>query len=131
MPSKIKDFLFKFIHNKLPTNTRLLHMTDEQIDRACTFCSATKQLPAPEEKFEHLFWHCPSTQYFSEMINEIIPEIQNFTHEQKKKILLYWHFTKSAFPDKLAANFWHCTLCCTIHSVGVPPAKKSTELDYL
>ena len=85
LPSKLKDFIFKFIYNKLPTNTRLLHMTDDQIDRACTFCSAAKLFPAPVEKFEHLVWSCPIAQsYISKIISEFLPEIQNITTEQKK-----------------------------------------------
>ena len=84
-PTKIKDFILKFKTNKLPINTRLSHIVQNgQINRSCTFCNYSKNLPAPEEKFEHLLWHCPTTKIYSEFFFETyFPEIQNNGEDQK------------------------------------------------
>ena len=86
LPSKIKDFLFKFNTNKLPINTRLLHMVQgTETNRACTFCTVSKDLPTPEETFAHLFWDCPHTRkHINSYFDNFFPELRNQTENVKK-----------------------------------------------
>ncbi len=90
-PTKIKkNFILKFISNKLPVNVRLAHMVPGvHIDRSCTFCNIAKRLPAPEETFSHLFWDCPTTQtYVNLFVETIAPETQELTRESQKTFWL-------------------------------------------
>ena len=50
--------------------------TNEQVYRSCTFCTESKNLPAPEESFKHLFWDCPTTSNLLGHVAEaLLPEI--------------------------------------------------------
>ena len=88
-PNKLKYFLFQFVYNRLKTNTRLSHSArGEPVDRACTFCTADKNLPAPEETFRHLFWDCPSVDNLKNQFFEtIFPEMQDEQHQTQ---ILFW-----------------------------------------
>ena len=99
LPNRIKDFAFKFLYNKLHTNTRLSHMIGENnIDRGCTFCSISKLLPAPEETFQHLFWDCPTSQeILQKIIENYIPEIQRLSAE-KQKLYFFTGTCEVTFP---------------------------------
>ncbi len=100
LPSRIKDFLFKFNSNKLPVNTRLTHMApNAEIDRACTFCKLSRTLPAPEETFVHLFWDCPSTKtLIYRFFEKNFPEIMNESENCKK---LFWLTGISTISQRL------------------------------
>ncbi len=89
-PNMLKDFLYKFIYNRLLINTRLYHIvTDETVSRECTFCVASKSLPAPEETFKHLFWYCPITAHLrNKFFETLAPELQHLPEQQKK---LFWY----------------------------------------
>jgi len=88
LSNRQREFLFKFYNNRLPTNTRISHHVDN-IDRACTFCTAQLDLPAPEESFAHLFWHCRYTAAMTEaFISEFVPEIAHKTSDEKKRFIL-------------------------------------------
>ena len=99
LPNRIKDFYYKFTYNKLPINTRLSHMLPNSvIDRACTFCSLCKILPAPEETFVHLFWHCTITQQIYQHITaQYIPELGNLNAEEKKNFF-FTGINRNSFP---------------------------------
>jgi hypothetical protein len=62
LPNRLRDFIFKFYHNRLGTNTRVSHFTDTV--RWCTFCTIVgKNLgPFEDETFVHLFLQCPTVQ---------------------------------------------------------------------
>ncbi len=55
----IREFIFKFLNNCLPINTRASHFA-QNVDRSCTFCTLSLGAhtfgPAPEETFIHLFF---------------------------------------------------------------------------
>jgi hypothetical protein len=53
-----KNFLRKLYGNKLMVNARASHFRAETSPE-CTFCIIKKNLPAPKETIEHLFWYCP------------------------------------------------------------------------
>jgi hypothetical protein len=53
-----KNFLRKLYGNKLMINARASHFRAETSPE-CTFCIIKKNLPAPKETIEHLFWYCP------------------------------------------------------------------------
>ena len=55
--SRQREFLFKLYNNILGLNSRI-HYINGQIDESCTFCTLSKNLPAPRETFAHLFWYC-------------------------------------------------------------------------
>ena len=61
----VREFIFRFLNNCLPINTRTSHFVDN-VDRSCTFCilslGARFYGPAPEETFIHLFLNCPIVQ---------------------------------------------------------------------
>jgi len=58
--NSIREFIFKFLNNQLPLNTRLSHYA-EGVERGCSLCYASKLLPAAEETFCHLFFDCTVT----------------------------------------------------------------------
>ena len=60
LPVSIRESFFKFLNNKLFLNANIAHF-DEQADPACTFCKATRMLPAEKETYKHLFYNCTVT----------------------------------------------------------------------
>jgi hypothetical protein len=60
MTNKLKEFRFKFGNNLLGLNTRVSKF-NRLISEDCTFCSITKNFPAPRENFAHLFFDCPQS----------------------------------------------------------------------
>ncbi len=90
LPNRLKDFTFQLIYNKLAVRNRLSHMVvDNPIDRACTFCTIAKQLPAPEETFIHLFWDCTTTSVLlNKLISNFIPELNALGDNELKSFVL-------------------------------------------
>jgi zinc-binding in reverse transcriptase len=78
---EIRSFLFKFYANTLKTNSRSANFNPE-INQACDFCIIKKNLPAPKESIQHLFWDCEiSNRLLQYAINEIFgltPATKNF-----------------------------------------------------
>jgi zinc-binding in reverse transcriptase len=61
IPNKIREFIYKFKNNILGLNTRISHF-NLNVSRACSFCILRNVLAlVPDEKFQHLFFSCPST----------------------------------------------------------------------
>jgi hypothetical protein len=60
IPNDFREFIFKFFHNRLPTNTRVSNFSDNS--RWCTFCSIVGRGLGPfdDETFPHLFINCPT-----------------------------------------------------------------------
>ena len=90
LPNRLKDFTFNLIYNKLAVRNRLSHMViDNTIDRACTFCTIAKQLPAPEETFTHLFWDCTTARILlNKLITNFIPELTTLGDNELKSFML-------------------------------------------
>ena len=63
-PKNMREFIFKFLTNCLPTKSRVSHCVDNY-DRVCTFCTQKGDRPCPEESFEHLFIGCEHTSALS------------------------------------------------------------------
>ena len=55
IPNKLRDFIFKFYHNKLGLNTRTSHFGGDT--RNCTFCTISGKNPT-DETFVHIFFEC-------------------------------------------------------------------------
>jgi hypothetical protein len=70
IPNKVREFFFKFFHNRLGTNTRTSHFSEGS--RWCTFCSIIgKELgPFDDETFEHLFLKCPTVEKIHRVIKD-------------------------------------------------------------
>jgi exonuclease III len=60
LPNKIRDFIFRFLNNSLPLNTRLSHFVIN-INRQCTFCVINNAQAPSDETFLHLFSSCETT----------------------------------------------------------------------
>jgi hypothetical protein len=61
LPISIREFFFKFKNNMLGLNVRVAHFNNE-IARACTFCTISNIAAIPDETFVHLFFDCPKTK---------------------------------------------------------------------
>jgi len=78
LPNRFREFLFKFINNSLPLNTRLSHFVID-ISRNCTFCTLKNR--RADETFGHLFFECETvrslhTQFEGKFL-EIFPNINS------------------------------------------------------
>jgi hypothetical protein len=64
--NNFREFIFKFFHNRLQTNTRMSHYVDKS--RWCTFCAIVGKNfgPFAEESFTHLFSDCPTVKKIQE-----------------------------------------------------------------
>jgi exonuclease III len=60
LSNRAREFVFKYVYNQLPINTRLSHFVPNR-SRNCTFCERGQVNPIPEETFIHLFVDCPTT----------------------------------------------------------------------
>jgi hypothetical protein len=58
MNNRFRDFLFKFLTNRLSTGARIGHFNNN-IDESCFHCRLEKKFPAPRETFSHMFFDCP------------------------------------------------------------------------
>jgi zinc-binding in reverse transcriptase len=59
IPNKLREFMYKFVNNSLPLNTRLSHFVANQ-SRNCTFCRISGHVA--EETFSHIFLDCNTTR---------------------------------------------------------------------
>jgi len=76
LPNHMREFVYKFVTNALPTNTRVSHFANNP-DRRCSFCSIASN-PAPEETFLHLFFSCPTVStWWREIAGELFLSDQN------------------------------------------------------
>ena len=83
-PNPMREFMFKFLNNSLPLNTRLSHYVANQ-NRECTFCTLKNVRPIHEESFIHLFYQCDTTsKLMDDFCYENIPELahNNFNKKQ-------------------------------------------------
>jgi len=65
--NQLQEFIFKFLNNLLPINTRLSHYVHNQT-RGCTFCEIKFFAPNPDENMSHLFYDCPIVTEWREHI---------------------------------------------------------------
>jgi hypothetical protein len=87
LPNKIREFNFKFRNNVLGLNTRVSHF-NQNIGRRCTFCTAARINPVPDESFLHLFFDCPAVGNILErFFNNFLPELNLDTGTKKKNYL--------------------------------------------
>jgi exonuclease III len=105
-PNRLREFIFKFLHNQLGLNTRVSHFNNN-IARACTFCAIKRRVPAPDETFLHLFYSCPDTsaifeRFFLTKLNDL-----GLTDEETKKKFLFTGFNPIT---NTCDNFFLCTL---------------------
>ena len=77
--SKLRAFLYRFVHRCLRTNTFLFKVGISDTEK-CSFCGIEK------ETFYHLFWECPVTQRFLQHIKTWLHEetgtVINLTQEE-------------------------------------------------
>jgi hypothetical protein len=71
----LREFIFKFFHNRLGLNTRVSHFVETS--RWCTICNVVgKSLgPFDDETFYHLFFVCPTTVKIHEDIEKVFLEL--------------------------------------------------------
>jgi len=63
-----REFIFKFVNNCLPLNTRLSHYVPGKT-RGCSFCEILTFRPGPDETFAHLFHDCPKISEWRERLD--------------------------------------------------------------
>jgi hypothetical protein len=56
-PVELREFLYKYYNNTLPTNCRVGHFSGEG-EKGCGFCTLAKNLPVCRETIQHLFYDC-------------------------------------------------------------------------
>ena len=57
----IREFIFKFLNNRLAFNANLSHYQNSTTPPDCTFCSLTNLRPVCKETYRHFFIGCPTT----------------------------------------------------------------------
>ena len=67
--TKFKEFQFKLLHRRLPTNT-FLHRIGTKENESCTFCHES------QETLIHLFWACPVTALFWEHLTKWLERVK-------------------------------------------------------
>jgi hypothetical protein len=70
IPNGLREFIFKFYHNRLPLNHRISNYTD--VSRWCTFCNIIGYGMGPfdNETFSHFFVSCPSVLAVHRRVDE-------------------------------------------------------------
>jgi hypothetical protein len=87
LPNKVREFNFKFRNNVLGLNTRVSHF-NQNVGRGCTFCTAARIEPVPDEDFLHLFFGCPAVGNILErFFDNFLPELNLDTGAKKKNYL--------------------------------------------
>ena len=86
--NSIREFVFKFLNNCLPTNTRLSNFLDNH-NRGCTFCLLKNRPPVTDETVLHLFFECDTTQSLMlNFFNEFFIDF-NFDRVEDQKEFLF------------------------------------------
>jgi hypothetical protein len=87
LSNRHRDFLYKYVSNRLSLNNRLAHFND-QVNAGCTFCTLEGRRPVPVETAGHLFFDCPSTNnLLARADSEFWPEF-NLNPEKRKSLWL-------------------------------------------
>ena len=85
--NNMREFIFKFLNNSLPINTRVSHFVNDH-GRGCTFCTCSRQVTVPDETFRHLFFECIHTSSLLEgMQRDFFLDIPLDTDENRKKFI--------------------------------------------
>jgi hypothetical protein len=78
IPNNLREFIFKFFHNRLGLNARIAHFLDNS--RWCTFCSIVGRNLGPfeDETFCHFFLTCPTTvKIHSDIMSSFFPGLNS------------------------------------------------------
>jgi hypothetical protein len=87
LSNRHRDFLYKYVSNRLSLNNRLAHFND-RVNAGYTFCLLEGRLPVPVETACHLFFDCPSTNsLLLRADSEFWPEF-NLSLENRKSLWL-------------------------------------------
>jgi len=83
--NRCKEFIYKFRNNILGINQRVCKFVPD-VGAECDICRVSKEpLPINTESFLHLFFECPHTsRYRNIVIENFFPELANATEEQMK-----------------------------------------------
>jgi hypothetical protein len=104
-----RDFLYKFVSNRLSLNARLEHY-NIAVNGSCTICVINGANPAPRESFTHLFYDCEYTNDIRNKADrEFWPEIV-LNGDLRK---LFWLCGITGEPVRDAHNlFLQMTIMC-------------------
>jgi hypothetical protein len=87
LSNRHRDFLYKYVSNRLSLNNRLAHFND-RVNAGCTFCTLEGRLPVLVETVCHLFFDCPSTNnLLLRADSEFWPDF-NLSLEKRKSLWL-------------------------------------------
>jgi zinc-binding in reverse transcriptase len=82
-PNKVRCFVFSFINNSLPINTRASHFRPN-VSRQCTFCVIKNVQDPAEETFVHLFFECEFVRRIQDwFVSKYLPETLPTIEEKK------------------------------------------------
>ena len=111
--SKLRAFLYRFLHRCLKTNTFLFKIGIVESDH-CTFCGAEK------ESFIHVFWECLITQRFIGQLKTWLLQFTGITQFTREEILFGIHTESLGYINMIFGvvkqYIWRCriennTLC--------------------
>jgi len=111
LSNRHRDFIYKFVNNKLSINTRLSHFVENQ-SRLCTLCSKSNLNEIEDESMEHLFYNFFTTitkNFRLDFYKKYLPE-ENVTTwnmiEEKK--MWFLGLTRNSERNNLfmATCFW-------------------------
>jgi hypothetical protein len=108
-PNKLREFILKFRNNLLGINTRVSHFNNN-VSRACAFCTKNNIINPPDETFSHLFFYCPSTNL---VLNQFyISYIDGGPNPEEIKIKKLFFFGINPLTNKID-NFFISTVAIT------------------
>jgi hypothetical protein len=82
LPNRMREFLFKYIHNLLGVNARIARF-NVIVNASCTFCRLNNRLPAPSESFVHVFFECEFTDEIRRRVDsEWWPDLNAGNHRK-------------------------------------------------
>jgi len=106
LSNRHRDFIYKFVNNRVSVNTRLSHFVANQ-SCLCTLCSKLNLNDIEDESMEHLFYSCPSTKKFRlDFYKKYLPE-ENVAAWQAVDEKKLWLLGLTRNSDKI--NFFMAT----------------------
>jgi hypothetical protein len=122
--NKLREFTFKFCNNLLGLNSRVSHF-NRLVSDDCTFCSLTRNFPAPRETFLHIFYHCPETS--STLVSFEQKYLDNLELDTAEKRRLFWFFGTTDKKLKTLKKFFSLTTSVILFYVWDCKLRKSKQ----
>jgi hypothetical protein len=92
--NKIRDFIFRYVNNQLPLNTRLSHYVENN-SRHCQLCISSGVNPLTDETFIHLFLDCPVSSRIQDWFVRRYFVNLPWDNDQKRRFLFFGYFPGS------------------------------------